>query len=273
MAMDLGEVLRTLRRGADLSQRELAERCGVPKSTVTRLEAGTITNPAFRTVERLVEAAGGSMMIDATEPHEPKPLLAELAQHGAQHREQRHQHATPHESLRDRAGRRYPAHLDPRATYPMFGQDGMPLRAGTRVISFELDRDMRDDRRAREAPTDAVRIEQREVSEDVAWEWIAVADDQTVGWLGAHVWPDVVRRDRSGTGRRVVLCRMEIHGAWSGTGLNRRLVDALRKWRDERGDIDAYSVGLAHRDLTMLKEAGFYPASGYVPRMLTLSAE
>ncbi|HEX6198257.1 MAG TPA: GNAT family N-acetyltransferase [Jiangellaceae bacterium] len=140
-------------------------------------------------------------------------------------------------------------------------------------VSFELDRDMRDDRRAREAPTDAVRIEQREVSEDVAWEWIAVADDQTVGWLGAHVWPDVVRRDRSGTGRRVVLCRMEIHGAWSGTGLNRRLVDALRKWRDERGDIDAYSVGLAHRDLTMLKEAGFYPASGYVPRMLTLSAE
>ncbi|WP_233512709.1 helix-turn-helix domain-containing protein [Micromonospora deserti] len=37
---DLGAALRALRRQADLSQRELAECSGVPKSTVAWIEAG-----------------------------------------------------------------------------------------------------------------------------------------------------------------------------------------------------------------------------------------
>ena len=56
--MKLGEVLRSLRRRADLSQRELAARAGVPKSTVSRIESDEAWNPSFRTVERLVRAAG-----------------------------------------------------------------------------------------------------------------------------------------------------------------------------------------------------------------------
>lgn len=266
---DLGTALRALRRAADLSQRELAELAGVPKSTVTRLEAGTITNPAFRTIEQLVAAAGGSMAISPPEPAEAKPLLADLVHDWENDRAQR---AVPHEDLRDRAGRRYPAHLDARATYPMFGRDGMPLRVGTRVISFELDRDVRDDWRAREAPADAARIEYREAFDGVAWEWTARVDKATVGWLGAHLWPEVVG-GRLRPGMRIALCRMEIHRDWGTTGLGRRLVDALRRWRDERGDVDVYSFGLVSRDLAILKGSGFYPANEFAPRMLKLSAK
>ncbi|WP_328422851.1 helix-turn-helix domain-containing protein [Micromonospora sp. NBC_00389] len=38
--INVGAALRSLRRRADLSQRELAERSGVPKSTLARIEAG-----------------------------------------------------------------------------------------------------------------------------------------------------------------------------------------------------------------------------------------
>jgi transcriptional regulator with XRE-family HTH domain len=56
---DLGVLLRALRRQGDLSQRDLAARAGVPASTVARIESGRATDPKFRTVERLVRAAGG----------------------------------------------------------------------------------------------------------------------------------------------------------------------------------------------------------------------
>ncbi|MGH3680669.1 MAG: helix-turn-helix domain-containing protein, partial [Natronosporangium sp.] len=39
--IDLGATLRALRRRADLSQRELAERAEVPASTIARIESGT----------------------------------------------------------------------------------------------------------------------------------------------------------------------------------------------------------------------------------------
>ncbi|SCL24924.1 Helix-turn-helix domain-containing protein [Micromonospora nigra] len=38
--LDLGVLLRAARRRADLSQRELAVRSGVPHSTVARIESG-----------------------------------------------------------------------------------------------------------------------------------------------------------------------------------------------------------------------------------------
>jgi transcriptional regulator with XRE-family HTH domain/ribosomal protein S18 acetylase RimI-like enzyme len=83
-----------LRRRADLSQRELAARSGVPPATVGSVECGGSRNPSFRTVERLVAATGARLAIvdvDGSEPVRP-----------------------PHDGLRDRAGRHFPAHLDVR---------------------------------------------------------------------------------------------------------------------------------------------------------------
>jgi len=48
--IDLGHWLR---RRADLSQRELAIKAGVPHQTVSRIESGATPDPRIRTVERL----------------------------------------------------------------------------------------------------------------------------------------------------------------------------------------------------------------------------
>lgn len=85
-----------MRRRADLSQRELAKLSGVPAGTIARIESGNAHDARFRTVERLVTAAGGAIRVGCAKNQEP-PLPA-----------------IPHAGLRDEAGRRYPAHLDVR---------------------------------------------------------------------------------------------------------------------------------------------------------------
>ena len=55
--MNVGRTLRHARRRARLTQRQLAERTGVPQSTVGRIEAGT-SMPRVDTFERLLEACG-----------------------------------------------------------------------------------------------------------------------------------------------------------------------------------------------------------------------
>ncbi|WP_309225124.1 helix-turn-helix transcriptional regulator [Salinispora sp. H7-4] len=76
--LDLGATLRALRRRADLSQRELAERSGVPKSTVARIESQPGADPRLRTVERLFHAGGvqrdGSLLALRLGP--PRPATA-----------------------------------------------------------------------------------------------------------------------------------------------------------------------------------------------------
>jgi transcriptional regulator with XRE-family HTH domain len=89
--IDLGPVLRALRHQADYSQRDLACRAGVPPATLARVESGANLDPRFRTVERLVQAAGSALVIPAPEPDRWR------------------------ERLTDAADRRYPAHLDVRA--------------------------------------------------------------------------------------------------------------------------------------------------------------
>lgn len=91
---DLGVLLRGLRRVGDLSQRQLAERSGVPLSTISRLEAGTRTDARFSTVVRLAHAAGARVLV-ADADGNPVPAI-------------------PHEQLSDEVGRHYPAHLDVR---------------------------------------------------------------------------------------------------------------------------------------------------------------
>ena len=60
--MDARAVLRTERRRAGLTQRELARRTGVPQSTVARIERGQ-TDPRASTLNTLLIGCGGSMTV------------------------------------------------------------------------------------------------------------------------------------------------------------------------------------------------------------------
>ena len=65
--MAISSVVREARRRAGLSQAQLAERAGVPKSTVGRIESGARV-PSTEMVERLVRAAGLEVSASLSEP-------------------------------------------------------------------------------------------------------------------------------------------------------------------------------------------------------------
>lgn len=226
-SIDLAAAVRALRRRADASQRELAKRSGVPATTIGRIEAGTAQDPKFRTVERLVAAAGGAITIGGGPPG-GGPLT------------------DPHDGLTDEAGRRYPAHLDVRrvaeakdwwgawwASWYDLPRQRWPREAPDHT--FDLNRTQRDRRRqkrAGQARAAAVQITRPE--EGTAdhggpppnvWRWTATDPDSgaVVGWLGGFL-----RRRRVDREREFVLCDIEVAPGWRGYGLGRRLVEALR---------------------------------------------
>ena len=85
-------LVRRVRRRADLSQRDLADRLGVSQSTVARWETGK-TSPSLSMVHELATLAGLRVaLVDDTGSVVP---------------------AMRDDAARDRAGRRYPAHVDP----------------------------------------------------------------------------------------------------------------------------------------------------------------
>ena len=63
--MPAATLIRTARRGAGLTQAELASRAGMPQSSSARLEAPG-SNPTVETLERVLHAVG--MRLEAT-PH------------------------------------------------------------------------------------------------------------------------------------------------------------------------------------------------------------
>ncbi len=65
--MSISSIVREARRRAGLTQAELAERAGVPKSTVGRIESGARV-PSTEMVERLVRASGLDVSVSLTEP-------------------------------------------------------------------------------------------------------------------------------------------------------------------------------------------------------------
>ena len=65
--MSISSIVREARRRSGLTQAELAERAGVPKSTVGRIESGTRV-PSTEMVERLVAAAGWNVSMSLLEP-------------------------------------------------------------------------------------------------------------------------------------------------------------------------------------------------------------
>ena len=56
-------MLRYARRRAVLTQRALAERSGVPQSTIGRIEAGTV-DPRFSTLRHLLRACGFDLEVE-----------------------------------------------------------------------------------------------------------------------------------------------------------------------------------------------------------------
>ena len=84
-------LVRRARRAADLSQRDLAARLGVSQSTVARWETGQ-SSPTLSLVEQMLALSGLRLaMIDTA--GEPVAPMRE-------------------DAPRDRAGRRFPAHVD-----------------------------------------------------------------------------------------------------------------------------------------------------------------
>ena len=65
--MLIASIVREARRRAGLTQAKLAEKAGVPQSTVGRIESGART-PSVELVERLVRAAGLEVTVSLSEP-------------------------------------------------------------------------------------------------------------------------------------------------------------------------------------------------------------
>ena len=65
--MSISSIVREARRHSGLTQAELAERAGVPKSTVGRIESRARV-PSAEMVERLVRAAGLAVSVSLSEP-------------------------------------------------------------------------------------------------------------------------------------------------------------------------------------------------------------
>ena len=66
--MSIARIVREARRRAGLTQAALAERAGVPTSTVGRLESGASARRRVELVERLVRAAGLEVTVSLSEP-------------------------------------------------------------------------------------------------------------------------------------------------------------------------------------------------------------
>lgn len=189
--LDLGVMLRALRRAADLSQRELAGRAGMQHVMVSRIESGKTRNPSFRTVERLVHAAGGRLDCDASGV---EPI--------------------PHERSLDNANRHFPAHLDlrdvlrPRDWSGAWWELTHAFPRPMPPVTCDVRRDRRDQRRLRlEARQHAV------IRRTGEWSWAADLAGEVIGDLRAvHedgevriVWLRVARERRGGdVGRRLV---------------------------------------------------------------------
>ncbi|MFI6821530.1 helix-turn-helix domain-containing protein [Micromonospora sp. NPDC050187] len=235
--VELGAVLRALRRRADLSQRELAVRAGVPKSTVARIESGGTAEPRFRTVERLVHAAGGEVAVGVAGGERPEAVPA-----------------VPHDGWRDGADRRYPAHLDVREVRTLrdwpgaWWADWYNLPPGRWPLpvppaTYDLDRRGRDRRREIDRILQRLRY-RRDGAGLPATSWRLVAElpgGALVGELRAHERSVDLLSARPGDGaRELVLDGVLVAPGLRRVGIGRRLVSLLAEGMDQAG------IGMVH---------------------------
>jgi transcriptional regulator with XRE-family HTH domain len=132
---DLSGVVAAARRRADLSQRDLAARSGIPQSTVAAAESRA-RSVQVAVLVRLLEAAGLRLAVLDEDGAEVLPFDSRAA--------------------RDNAGRRFPAHLDaahPDEVDPYVSRPRYDRPTARRKAGFER-REARDRRRSRagEAP-------------------------------------------------------------------------------------------------------------------------
>jgi transcriptional regulator with XRE-family HTH domain len=235
--LDLGMALRALRRHGDLSQRQLAQRAGVPVSTVARIESGEIADPRIRTVERLARAAGGAVWM-GVEPHRPVEPI-------------------PHERQIDAADRHYPAHLDVRLTFPYVGRDRRILPAGTAVHHYHQDRGKRDADRARAAEAAALPIESFDRTGGGSWLWVASTDSgEVAGRLSAVVLAPAPTERRT-----AVLCGLDVMPAWRESTLEQRLLGRLREAVAGLGPTELVTLTYGGMEVDYLKALGFHSRS------------
>ncbi|MEH1016127.1 GNAT family N-acetyltransferase [Micromonospora sp. CPCC 206060] len=259
---DVGAILRAVRRAADLSQRELAARAGVPGSTVARIESGQAGNPGFRTVERLVRAGGGRLTVEppGTEPPGTGANRAGVDGAGTDGGEAvgpGNVEAVPGAELRDRAGRRYPAHLDVREVREPRDWPGawwahwydlpperwpLPVPAAT----YDLCRRRRDHRRWGERVRQLVRV--RRVTAGLpegSWRFVAdLPDGGTIGELRAHQRSlDLRYGYDTGDQRELVLDGVLVAPGYQLLGIGRRLLGAFVEEMDRAGIPEAYAIG------------------------------
>ncbi len=120
--------IRTLRSIADLSQRELAERCGLPRQAIATMEV----RPDLARVERfdrVVRVAGMHLVIVDADGNLLEPEV-ELP-------------------MRDRGGRHFPAHLDVRSTSEGWWGHMWPMFYGREPeYTFDRGRHSRDSHRS-----------------------------------------------------------------------------------------------------------------------------
>ena len=90
--VDSGAMLRRARRIARVSQRELADRSGVPAATIARIESGATRDPRVGILAAILAGVGFRLELVTAEG-------VEIAAH-------------PWERDRDFGDRHYPAHLD-----------------------------------------------------------------------------------------------------------------------------------------------------------------
>lgn len=130
--LDVPNMIRRVRRAQDLSQAELAMQLGVCQSTVARWETGAI-DPGVGALQKVLAMAGWELKVRDPSTDEDVPPMRP-------------------DGIRDRAGRRAPAHLDVVPFWP-FPDDrtqceglyrSVPLRPGRDWARQRLGR-IRDD--------------------------------------------------------------------------------------------------------------------------------
>ncbi len=94
--MTAGDLIRSARLRAELSQEELAERLQVPRSSIARWEAGAV-EPGFTTTRRVLQACGFDLSMTLGQ-FERDPAQDELLNEL--------QHRSPQERLRNMVDRR-----------------------------------------------------------------------------------------------------------------------------------------------------------------------